>query len=144
MSQIYQYIEQLNIKSNRDAIINHYLDKELRKQWQKNLIDVIPVGFDELEIGRTYALHYQQHGHHMEMKETILDLDLPNFFDVLYEVTGVKNRCKNQLIEKNGYVLWIMEVEFEFENEVFHPINQFKSKTRESMETLKHYLENLK
>jgi hypothetical protein len=141
MSQIYQYQERVSINSNKETIIEYYLDKDLRKHWQKNLIDVKPLSLDHLGVGRVYELSYRRENGQMKMKETILALDLPNSFDVLYEVKGVKNICKNQLIEINGFICWSMQVEFEFEEEVSYPINQFKASTRQSMEALKNYLE---
>jgi hypothetical protein len=141
MSQIYQYQERVIINSNKELIVKYYLDKDLRKHWQKNLIDVIPMSSDQLVIGRVYELLYQKENDQMKMKETILALDLPNSFDVLYEVKGVKNICKNQLIDRDGFICWIMQVEFEFEEEVSYPINQFKASTRQSMGMLKNFLE---
>lgn len=140
MGQIYQYVEKVVIKANREQLIQYYLDKDLRKKWQKNLSRVNVIG-NEYDPGRVFELFYQLDQHQMKMTETLISLSLPDSFDVLYEVTGVKNLCQNQFIEENDSLSWIMNVTFEFIDQAPYPIDQFKLKTRNSMHTLKDYIE---
>lgn len=109
-----KYKVELMIDVPRSRMLELFEDMEFMKKWQ--------VGFDSLTViegkpgtvGSKSSLKYLNKGKESEIIETILKKELPDTFNFLYEVKGVRNWANNTFIEKRDQTLWIAEHEFEF------------------------------
>ncbi|HEY8365249.1 MAG TPA: hypothetical protein VIK84_06715 [Haloplasmataceae bacterium] len=77
----------------------------------------------------------------MKMKETIESIDMPHEIITIYEVEGVWNRCINQFRQEGKQVIFTMDTEFIFYNEMNVNEEKFRNKTQRQMEEFKKLVE---
>lgn len=137
----YEYSIQMNIKKDIHQVFNALTDEHMMVKWDKNLTKIVDEKQDE---GRHIRkLHYRIHDHEMIMKETLELINPPHHFFQVYEVDQVWNACDNRLVSLNNYTQWTMDVVFKIESDDLPNQEAFESKTKETMQVIKSFIENL-
>ncbi|NLG81835.1 MAG: hypothetical protein GX490_04875 [Bacilli bacterium] len=134
-----KYQCKVEINASRDKVTELYQDIT----WQKEL------GLARKEIikgepwqtGSEAYLYFPVNEKELVMKETIEANNLPQSLTVIYEMGDTWNRCVNQFIEKNGKVIYIMDVEFRFKEELDIPKIKFINQTQQEMVYFKSFVE---
>jgi len=119
------------IENVANLIINH----EQMPKWEQGLVRV------DLIDDHSANLIFMHNGQEVVMKETIESILFPNTVAIIYELNGTWNRCINHFSKLDKGVLWVMDCEFRFKENVDIPIEKFIKKTEASMETFKTFVE---
>lgn len=135
-----KYQCKVEINASRDKVITLYQDIT----WQKELglLKKEMIKGKSFETGSVAHLYFPVNGKEIIMKETVEDNNLPESITIIYEVDGHWNRCVSKFIEKNGKVIYLMDVEFRFSEELDIPKIKFVNQTQQEMEYFKEFVEN--
>ncbi|MHA1198921.1 MAG: SRPBCC family protein [Candidatus Heimdallarchaeaceae archaeon] len=139
-----KYKTEVIINLPREKVIEKFDGFENMKKWQKGLKSYEHVSG---EVGRTGAqtkLVYDGIGRNVEIIETIIKRDLPNYFVAKYETKGVKNINYNHFhLETENSTKWVADNEFEFKGmmslmSIFNR-GEFKKQTLKDMIAFKDF-----
>ena len=108
------YKVEVVIDRPREEMLVLFQDVDFMKKWQPGFQSLEVLAGDPGEVGSKSRLTYLSKGKPSEIIETIVEKDLPDRFDFLYEAKGVKNWARNRFIDQGDQVLWIAEHEFRF------------------------------
>jgi len=98
----------------RDKMLVLFEDMEFMKEWQDGFVSLTHLEGNKGEVGGKSLLKYNSRGKTSEIVETILEKDLPNTFNFLYEAKGVENISKNTFVDLGDKTRWEAEHEFMF------------------------------
>ncbi len=138
----------ITIEAPRERVIELLDNAENMKHWQKGLVSYELLGGDPGREGAKMKLNYKFGKRDMEMVETIVKYDFPEFFDATYETKGVCNLVKNRFTEDaNGHTVWHSDCEFKFSGFMrimswFMPTSMFKKQSCLFLEDFKAFVEN--
>lgn len=138
------YKVELEIAIPRDEMLKLFQDIEFMKIWQSTFQALVVIEGHPGEEGSKSKLTYLSKGKTSEIIETIVLKALPDRFDFLYEVKGVKNLVENVFIDKGDKMVWVAKHEFEFSG--FMKLlglmpKIFVKQTRKDMNAFKKYAE---
>lgn len=139
-----KYKVEVEIAIPRNEMLKLFQDIEFMKTWQSTFQDLVVIEGQPGEEGSKSKLTYLSKGKTSEIIETIVLKALPDRFDFLYEVKGVKNLVENVFVDKGDKVLWIAKHEFKFSG--FMKLlglmpKIFVKQTQKDMNTFKKYAE---
>ena len=109
-----KYKVEVIIDRPREEMLVLFQDVTFMKKWQPGFQSLEVLEGEPGEVGSKSRLTYLSKGKPSEIIETIVEKDLPDRFDFLYEAKGVKNWAKNRFVDQGDRVLWIAEHEFRF------------------------------
>ena len=135
-----KYKVDLTIDAPKDEVFKLYTTQNHFENWEIGLKRIESKSLDIFTKDAISYLIFDNHGQEMKMKMTIHDKIEPDYLDVVYEVTGAYNRCKNRFYDDHGKTLWTMDVEFVFDKDMGIPIDRFIEKTKAGMNIFKHYV----
>lgn len=135
-----KYKVDLLIDAPIEDVFELYTTQEHFENWEIGLKRIESEVLDIFSKDSVSYLIFDNHGQEMKMKMTINDKIEPDYLDVVYEVAGAYNRCKNKFFQDNGQTLWVMDVEFVFDKDMGIPIERFIEKTKSGMDIFKHYV----
>lgn len=136
---IYQ-VEML-IKAPRDLVSKLYIDKTSMKAWQSGLESIESHEGDLFDSGSHGDLVFKFGNQEMRMYVSVESSHLPDDITLIYQVKGAWNRCVNTFKGHLEGTLWIMEVEFKFDEPMDLPIERFIKKTTEAMNLYRDFIE---
>ena len=137
-----KYSVDMMIDANIDDVFMMYTSQNHFEKWEIGLDRIQSKQKDIFKKNAISFLIFKFNDQEMKMKMTIIDIKKPTMFEVLYEVTGAHNLCKNYFYEDHGQTKWVMDVEFIFDHEVDVPIEKFIDKTKAGMQIFKDYVMN--
>lgn len=110
---MYSFKLSVDIQQPMDTVIRLYTDRQLFPRWHPGLIS------DELITGKSgekqYKMIYGKGRKKLIMTETILRKELPDHYDVRYEMKGVVNTIQNSFSSSSpGVTQWNAEIEYSF------------------------------
>ncbi|NDV62411.1 SRPBCC family protein [Puniceicoccales bacterium CK1056] len=116
------------------------------KSWQPDLLEIQHLDGEPGAKGSTALLKYQMGKSTLEMKETILENDLPNRFVCTYEAGKVWNKVENDFeATPAGGTKWLFTSEFKcggfMRLMVFFMPGMFKKQSLKSMHQFKDFAE---
>jgi hypothetical protein len=123
------------INDQIENVASLLIDHEQMPKWEQGLVRV------DLIDDHSSNLIFMHNGQEVVMKETIESIQFPNTIVIIYEFNGAWNRCINHFSQLDKGVLWVMDCEFRFEEEIDIPMENFIKKTELSMETFKTFVE---
>lgn len=109
-----KYKVEVTIDIPRDKMLILFEDMEFMKKWQNGFESLAHIEGNLGEVGGKSVLKYNSKGKTSEIVETILQKDLPNTFNFLYEAKGVENIANNTFVDLGKETKWIVEHEFKF------------------------------
>jgi len=135
-----KYTIKVTVNVSRDRFLELFESLEFMKQWQPALEKLEHFEGEKGENGAVSYLHYKENGKPSVIKETIINKQLPNTFDFLYEADGVTNYAYNQFIDQGDSTTWIATHQFKFSLKLFF-LNlmkkAFTTQTTKDMEAFK-------
>jgi hypothetical protein len=144
-----KYQTEIIIHKSRQIVVELFKNINKQKEWQKNLKEIKTMNGDKRQTGDVNHLIFDNNNKVIEMKETVLENNLPFSFKVLYEANGIVNIIENKFTEVNiETTKWQSDVEFKFKG--FMKIatilmkSAFKSQTNNVMSNFKEFVENNK
>lgn len=139
-----KYKVEVIIDRPREEMLVLFQDVTFMKKWQQGFQSLEVLEGEPGEVGSKSRLTYLSKGKPSEIIETIVEKDLPDRFDFLYEAKGVKNWAKNRFVDQGDRVLWIAEHEFRFSG-VMKAMGlmkgMFVNQTMKDMNTFKSFAE---
>ena len=96
-----EYDNQITINKPVDEVIEKFQDPECLKHWQPGLQKMELVSGEEGKAGSVYNIHFKMGKRDVVMKETILQINLPEIFEATYEAKNVWNK-ESVRFEKKG------------------------------------------
>jgi len=143
-----KYTSEIEINLPREKVIELFDNKANLKHWQEGLQSFEHLSGDPGTIGSKYTLKYKMGKRNIEMTETILKKESPNF-DFLYEAKGVWNEVKNSFSEiDQNQTKWTIENDFRGKGMMaimlFLMPSMFKKQTMKFMNSFKKFTENHK
>ncbi len=135
-----KYQVQLSLPVSTRRAFEHFIDRQAMLQWENGLTmieDLKGTLFQEQSQGYLVFASLPQP---MKMKVTVEYLDPPHIATLVYEVPGAWNRCMNRFEDDSNGCMWVMDVEFRFENEPSVGQEQFEKATLKSMQVYRDYL----
>ena len=107
-----KYTSEIVINLPREKVIELFDNKANLIHWQEGLQSFEHLSGEPGSIGAKSILKYKMGKRNIEMTETILKKELPNF-DFLYEAKGVWNEVKNSFSEiDQNQTKWTIENDF--------------------------------
>ncbi len=137
-----KYRVEMLIELSRKEVFEMYTTKEHFERWE--------LGLDRIESNESNIfakdavsfLIFKYNDKEMKMKMTVKNIKAPDKLEVIYEVPGAYNLCKNYFYDENDQTKWIMDVEFLFSPKVNIPKENFINKTKSGMQIFKDYALN--
>ncbi len=110
---MYSFHLSIDIQQPIDTVIRLYPDRTLFPRWQPGLVS------DELISGKNgesfYKMTYGKGRRKLIISETVMRQELPDHYDVRYEMKGVTNTAQNSFISVSPTVTrWNAEVTYSF------------------------------
>ncbi len=136
------YQIELLIARDIDEVSALYIDKKAMLNWEQGLKSIESVTGTLFESGSRGDLIFMHGNHEMRMYVTVESSHLPDEITMIYEVKGAWNRCANFFKKHALGTLWIMDVEFRFEEEPKIPLERFMEQTKLGMTYFKDYVES--
>jgi len=109
-----KYKVEVIINIPRYKMLELFQDMEFMKEWQEGFESLTHLEGTPGEVGAISLLKYNSKGKTSEIKETVLQKDLPNTFNFLYEANGVENIANNTFVDLGDKTKWVGEHEFNF------------------------------
>lgn len=107
----------IKIKASKEEIIAKISDRKNMGKWMKGFQSYELLNGEDLEVGSRALILLNIAGKKIEMKETILENNLPNSFQSMYEADGVTNYVNNGFKDLGeNLTLWEQELDFHFKN----------------------------
>ncbi len=127
-------------------VVDLYTDREQLSKWQRGLLnsELIP----DANGHQKYKLTYQLGRRKMFITETILQNNLPEYYEVQYKMKGAQHLVKNFFAAENSSsTKWIYDVEFTFKG-LMNLIarfmkSDFDTQSRILMNNFKNYAEKI-
>jgi len=141
------YEVSLIIDESLDVVSNLYIDKAAMLIWEKGLKRVEDREFTLFQQGSSGILVFVFgfNEQEMHMKVSVVKNELPHSIDLIYEVPGAWNLCKNTFESMdNKKTRWTMDVLFRFEQPMGLPLEAFIKKTEDAMNLFKAFVEHRK
>lgn len=142
-----KYINEVIIDLPRAKVIELFDNHENMKEWQEGFISFEPLQGQPGANGSTALLKYKMGSREMELKETIINRNLPHEFDATFEMKNAFNLSKHRFYNiSDNQTRWVNENEFRFRG--FMRIvgllmpGAFKRQTQKFMEAFKRFAEN--
>jgi hypothetical protein len=136
---IYQ-IEMI-IQAPRDWVASLYIDHNGMKAWETGLESIESHTGQLFDEGSQGDLIFRFGDSEMRMHVHVESSHLPDDITLIYQVPGAWNRCVNYFKHHDEGTLWIMDVEFRFDNPVDIPLERFIEKTTQGMTLYKNFCE---
>lgn len=95
------------------TVVDLFDNPEYMKEWQKGFVSMELLEGRKGEVGSKSMLKYKMGNRDVEMIETLIHYDLPNYFETTFETKGMINRyiCEFKAIGSNQ-TKWINHNEF--------------------------------
>jgi len=138
------YEVEMTINLDLEKVFELYTTEKHFKKWELGLNRIESNQKNIFKEGAHSVLVFKQNEQEFKMNMKIHKITAPDLLVVSYEVPGAYNLCKNYFYKENQHTKWIMNVEFEFDQDVDVPLESFISKTKAGMEIFKIYAENNK
>ena len=140
-----KYTSEIEINLPREKVIELFDNKANLKHWQEGLQSSEHLNGEPGTIGAKSTLKYKMGKRNIEMTETILKKESPNF-DFLYEAKGVWNEVKNSFSEiDQNQTKWTIENDFRGKGMMavmmFLMPSMFKKQTKKFMISFKKFAE---
>ncbi len=140
-----KYTSEIVINLPREKVIELFDNKANLTHWQEGLQSFEHLSGEPGSIGAKSILKYKMGKRNIEMTETILKKELPNF-DFLYEAKGVWNEVKNSFSEiDQNQTKWTIENDFRGKGMmavmIFLIPSMFKKQTMKFMKSFKYFAE---
>ena len=140
-----KYTSEIDINLPKEKVIELFDNKANLKHWQEGLQSSEHLSGEPGTIGSKYILKYKMGKRNIEMTETILKKESPNF-DFLYEAKGVWNEVKNSFSEiDQNQTKWTIENDFIGKGMMavmmFLMPSMFKKQTKKFMISFKKFAE---
>jgi len=140
-----KYTSEIVINLPREKVIELFDNKANLIHWQEGLQSFEHLSGEPGSIGAKSILKYKMGKRNIEMTETILKKELPNF-DFLYEAKGVWNEVKNSFSEiDQNQTKWTIENDFRGKGMmavmIFLIPSMFKKQTMKFMKSFKYFAE---
>ena len=132
----YKYTCSIELFGNIEEALRTYLDKDQFKYWHEGLAEIEEVSDNK------YNMIYEFDNRRMAMGVEMVEFDPPHYAKTIYTMPKVWNLCIDKFEEKDGKILWTMDVVFRFEEEQHLLIDAFIRKTQAGMNIFKYYFEN--
>lgn len=134
-----EYSITLVLNAPHDEVCRMYGDHAQMTKWETGLtrIESIP-GSD-----KSVYLVFEQNNAVQRMKETILEWNMTDRHDAVYEMGPVWNRCVSTFVQDGKKTRWTMDVEFRNVEQFRLPPSAFEQKTLTGMMLFKNYVETL-
>jgi len=139
---ILKYQISLDIHDNLKRVTTLYINQKRMKEWEKGLSHIEQTKGTLFQTGSEGFLVFSFNDIELKMKVYVESNQLPREITLIYEVSGVWNRCVNSFKETNGVTRWNMDVEFRFSQANDTPVERFIEKTKEGMNTFKRFVED--
>lgn len=139
------YKVSLTIDESLDVVSSLYIDQEAMLIWEKGLKRIEDRELSLFQTGSSGVLVFGFNEQEMHMKVSVEKNELPKAIDLIYEVPGAWNLCKNTFLALNDKkTLWTMDVEFRFDQPMGLPLEAFIKKTEDAMNMFKAFVEHRK
>ena len=140
-----KYTSEIVINLPREKVIELFDNKANLIHWQEGLQSFEHLSGEPGSIGAKSILKYKMGKRNIEMTETILKKESPNF-DFLYEAKGVWNEVKNSFSEiDQNQTKWTIENDFRGKGMmavmIFLIPSMFKKQTMKFMKSFKYFAE---
>lgn len=89
----------VTINKPRDLVVKEFSNPENLKNWQQGFLRINHLEGEPGKTGSTAFMYYKQGNGEMELKETIIENNLPDYFSGLYEHKHMVNTMINRFIE---------------------------------------------
>ncbi len=110
-----KYEVKVTIDRPIQEVVKKFDSAENLKKWQPSLQSFEHIEGNPGEKGAKSLLTYNERGRKVEMIETIVENNLPEVFETVYEAKNVKNNVRARFVEKTpNQTIWINENTFHF------------------------------
>ena len=89
----------IDINQSVDKVVSLFLDSKQLKYWQEGFIKKVLLKGNEGEKGAISMMYYDDGNHKMELKETIISINLPDSFEAFYHHKHMDNTMKCSFID---------------------------------------------
>lgn len=142
-----KYTTEVTIDLPRTKVVDLFDDPNTLSKWQQGLQSMEHISGEPGKTGAVTRLVYNEGGRTIEMKETIIERDLPETFSATYDANNVHNVIVNHFYQDGPKkTRWVMENEFQFSGFMrifaFFMGGSFRRRTAEDMERFKKFAES--
>jgi len=110
-----KYTKEIQIDLPIDQVVTLFDNPDNMAKWQPGLVSFEHQTGIPGEPGATSKIVYQMGKRRIEMIETVIQRNLPEIFNGVYETAGVKNWSNNSFVAVGAnQTKWIAENEFKF------------------------------
>jgi ribosomal-protein-alanine N-acetyltransferase len=135
----YHYACEINVKKPIQSVFSVFTNLETMIDWEEGLLEIESKSGHFPDQGSIILLKFAK----MELLTTVIENRLPYQITLIYETHGVKNVCVNTFSEIDDLSThWTMISEFNFNEKINLPIENFLLKTKKGMNYFKDYLES--
>lgn len=142
-----KYTTEITIDLPRERVTDLFADPDNLSKWQPGLQSLTHLSGEPGETGAQSRMVYDMNGRTIELTETIIANNLPEWFEAHYVAQGVENRNLNRFYADGANrTRWVQESTFKFNG--FMRLaglffrGSFPKQTRQNMQQFKDFAES--